>query len=114
MAHTQVAITLPKRKVNEKTSFSATSYYRNGDAAGSSTTAEYRVDCLTSGQELTDWTSLTPAASIAIAITPTENRIVDTWNLSERKQLTVSADRGLSTEGRESVTWKVKNILGST
>lgn len=107
-----VYIKIPQLTVKEGSAFTATSYFRSGEAASAPTTASYRVDCLTTGKVLTDWASLTPAASIAISISPTENAIQNVANRDEIKQLTVARDPDTATQERESVTWKVENIRG--
>ena len=109
---TDVFITIPKPLVKERSKITATCYCRDGDSSDTPTTADYRIDCLTTGTTIQDWASLTPAASISISITPTHNRIVNSGNKREKKQLTVSADRGTSSETRDTIIWKVENIRG--
>lgn len=104
-----VYITIPKPIVEERNGFTATSYYRDGDAGSAPTTARYRIDCLTTNTTLVDWTSLTPGESIAIAVASGTNRIISNSNRFEKKQLTVAADHGTSTETRDVVNWKVRN-----
>jgi len=106
----EVYINIPKLQQKEGSSFSATAFGRNGATAEAPTTAKYRVDCITTGKVLTDWTTLTPAASMAIAITATHNAIQDQSNRREKKQLTVSANHGTATQYRDAVTWQVENI----
>ena len=106
-------IKLPAPRYKERNSFTATAYFRDSsDAADTPTTVDYRIDDLTTQTAITAWTSATPGVSVDISITPTENRIIDQSNLWERRQLVVSADRGLSTETRDTVEWKVENIGG--
>ncbi len=107
MAETYIQI--PKLEYNEGTAFTATAYFRDGEASSASSTAKYRVDCLTTGEVLTDWTTLTPAVSIAISITSTNNAIQENSNKYEKKQITVSANHGLATQYRVKKTWNVKN-----
>jgi hypothetical protein len=104
-------IKIPFPKFKEGSSFVATAYFRNSsDAATAPTTAQYRVDCLTTGKILTDWTDLTPAASNAITITATENAIQSVGNKTEKKQLTVQADQNTDTQTRDVSIWKIDNI----
>ena len=105
-----VYISIPDTQVQEGSSFTATAYFRTSGTATAPTTAKYRVDCLTTGLELTDWTALTPAASIDITLTATHNAIQDQTNKTEKKQLVVASDPGTSTQTRSIVVWKVKNI----
>ena len=105
-------ITIPKPIVDERSSFTATSYFRSGDAGSASTTAKYRVDCLTTGTKLEDWTSLSVAESISIPIASNTNRIISNSNRFEKKQITIASDPGETTETRDVITYKVKNIRG--
>lgn len=107
-----VYVTAPWPQVKEGSSFTATAYFRNGATGEAPTTAKYRVDCLTTGKELTGWTSLSVAASINITVTATENAIQDQSSRVERKQLTVASDPDTSTQTRDSVEWFVENIRG--
>lgn len=108
----QVAISIPRLRVNEGQAFTATAYFRTRStaAAGTPTSVKYRVDCLTTQTELADWTSVTPSTSASIAITATHNAIQSDSNVTERKQLTVASDYGLATQAIESVTWEVLNL----
>ena len=106
-------IKLPEPSYPERSSFTATAYFRDSsDAADTPTTVDYRIDCLTTGTSIAGWTSLTPGTSNAISVTPTNNRIIDNGNKWERRQIVVSSDRGLTTETRDTVQYKVRNIGG--
>lgn len=105
----QVSIIIPRPKVKEDSAFTATAYFRDRATAAASapSTIKYRVDCLTTGQTLTDWTTVSPATSTSIAITSTHNAIQGSG--TERKQLTVAANYGLSTQVTESAAWEVED-----
>jgi hypothetical protein len=107
-----VGIQIPKPRVNEGSSFNATAYFRTAGDAVTPTNAYYRIDNLTGCSVVKDWTSLTPATSISIAITSTYNALVSQCNRIEKLQLTVDSDHGLSTQVRESVVWEVANVRG--
>lgn len=110
---TDVFIKLPNPEYHERSSFTATVYFRNSsDAAEAPTTVDYRIDGLTTDTAITGWTSVTPATSVSISVTPTENRVINNRNRLERRQITVSANRGLSTETRDIVMYKVINNRG--
>lgn len=109
---TDTYVTTPAKTFKEGSGFTATAYFRVGDVGTAPTTAKYRVDCLTTGKNLTGWTSLTVGESISISVTPTENAIQDASNRVEKKQLTVAADPDTSSQTRDSVTWMVENIRG--
>jgi choline dehydrogenase-like flavoprotein len=106
---TDVYITLPKPQTNEGSSFTATAYFRSGDAEDTPTVAKYRVDCLTTGKKLTDWTSLTPSVSNSITMTATHNAMQDENNTRERKQITVAANPDTSTAVINTAYWDVIN-----
>ena len=111
MAKVDVYISMPVTVVQEGSAFAAIAYFRDtAGAAGASATAKYRVDCLTTGKELTDWTTLTPAVSISIALTATHNAIQSQGNRFERKQLIVASDPDAADQTRDQATWKVENL----
>ena len=105
-----VYINIPVNKTLEGSAFEAIAYFRQAGTAQASTTAKYRVDCLTTGKELTDWTSLTVGASITIPLTATHNAIQWQTNRFETKQLIVASDPDATDQTRDRVTWKVENI----
>lgn len=110
----QVEISLPKTRWNEAAAFTATANFRTRSTKASSipTTVHYRVDDLTSQTAITEWTSVSTAASVSIPITSTENAIQGHSNRVERKQLLVKADDGLSTQAIGRVVWQVINHYG--
>lgn len=112
----QVEIRLPKTRVNEKTNFTATVNFRDRatKAAATPTTIQYRIDDLTTRIEVTDWTTVSAASSITIAISPTQNAIQDDSSRFERRQLLVKADDGLSTQAIGQAVWRVVNYFGIT
>lgn len=105
----QVSILIPRPKVREGSAFTATAYFRDRATAAASTptSIKYRVDCLTTGRSLADWTTVSAASTATIAITSTHNAIQSAG--TERKQLTVAADYGLSTQVTESAVWEVED-----
>jgi hypothetical protein len=113
----QVEIVLPLTIVQEETTFVATIYNRTRPSMQPSvpTTMHYRVDCLSTKREITDWTSIaSPAASKELLITSDENKILDDSFNIETKQLTVKLDSGLATQQIKPIQWKVRNLLGIT
>jgi len=117
MAQTdQIEIQIPKSIWKEKSAFIATAYFRlrSTAAAVTPTTVHYRVDDLTTGKELIDWTSVSAASNVSIAITATFNTIQDDTSRRERKRLTIKADDGLDTQHLETKEWFVVNLLGLT
>lgn len=113
----QIEIQIPRRSWKEGSQLTATAYFRDRatQAADSTTTAEYRLDCLTTGKQILDWTTLTPAGSISITITGAQNVIQSDVNKYERKQLTVMANRGLASgQSTGVITYDVENLKGFT
>ena len=110
----QVEIQIPKPRVNEGSAFPATAYFRTRatKAASTPTTVQYRVDCLTTGKQITDWTTVSAASSVSLTMTAAMNAIQDDANVKERKQLTVRADNGLATQVIGQGLWLVENIYG--
>ena len=78
------------------------------------TTLHYRLDCLSTGTQILDWTSITADDVSSIAITATQNAIQSDCNEIERKQLTVKANSGLSTQYQASFSYDVTNLFGQT
>jgi len=112
---TDVYITIPSLTVQEAGSFTATAYFRvAGAASASATSSSYRIDNITTGAELQDWTALTPAVSISISVTSAHNKIQQTTNRVEKVQLTVASDRGETSANYDSVIWTIENKYGYT
>ena len=112
---TDVHVTIPHPIVKEASSFTATAYFRvAGAASAPATNAKYRIDNLSTGSKVVDWTSLTPAVSISISITSAHNKILNNTNNFERLQLTVVSDRGETSANYGTVEWKVENVYGYT
>ena len=111
----QIAIRLEKTRVNEGSAFPLPVYLRlrSTGAAATPTTIHWRIDCLTTGREVADDTSVSAASNFTIAVTGTHNAILNDCNEQETKQLTVEVDKGLATQHRERVTWNVFNLYGS-
>jgi len=111
----QIEIQIPHTIIYEETSFTLTAYFRNRATQEASipTTIHYRVDCLSTKRQVTDWTLVsTPAANNTITITSSENQILDDSNSLEVKQITIKVDSGLSTQAIKPAMWKVRNLLG--
>lgn len=107
-----VAIQIPRPRVKEGSAFTATAYFRDAGAASTPTNVQYRIDNLTTGENIADWTTVAAAANVSISVTATHNAIRSQCNRAERLQLTVDADHGLATQVRESVVYEVENVHG--
>jgi len=105
-------IKITDTNIAERSSITVTVYFRASGAASAPSTVHYRIDNLTTGSNITAWTSVTPGVSVDIPITSAENKIVGQSNVRERRQITVSADKGTNTETRDTAEWFVNNIGG--
>ncbi len=110
----QCEIQLTKTKVEEDSAFDLVAYFRTRDTktALAPTTIRYKVDCLTTRTALKAWTTVSAAASVTITMTAVFNAIQDAVNPWERKQITIQADFGLSTQLTKTRNWKVFNVWG--
>lgn len=110
----QIAISVPRDRWKEQSQVIATAKFRDRGTSlpVTPTNVRYRLDCLTTGAVLQDWTAVTTGTSVNLTLTPTNNRIMNNCNPWERKQLSVAADYGLTTQFVESTTYDVTNIRG--
>ncbi len=110
---TDTFVKLPDSRHKERSSFTATAYFRDSsDAAEAPTTIHYRIDDLTTRTVLLDWTSVSAASSASIAVTSAQNKIINDRNDWERRQITVAANKDLATETRDTAQWIIENIGG--
>jgi hypothetical protein len=107
-----VAIQIPRTTVKEGSAFTATAYFREDGDESTPTNVYYRLDNLTTGERIADWTSVSAAANVSISVTATHNAIRSQCNRFEKMQLTVAADHELATQIREAVSWEVENVRG--
>ena len=99
--------------VKEKNSVTIEAYFRDSsNAASVPTTVHYRIDDLSTRTAITSWTSVSPAVSVSIVVKSNENRIIDHSNTRERRQITVSEDKGTTTETRDTTEYFIDNIMG--
>ena len=76
---------------------------------------KYRIDCLTNGQTVRDWTDVAPAEVVEIQVTPGDNIILNDSNRREKRQLTIVANDDSTTQfvacEDDLVLWQVANVL---
>lgn len=116
MAQTdQIAIALAKPRWNERSAFNAVASFRDRatSAAVTPTTVKWRVDCLSTGKTVLDWTTLTPGTTATLPVLSSYNAIQSAANASERKQITVKSDDGLSTQFEEAIVYTIDNLAGT-
>jgi hypothetical protein len=107
----QVTFSTPKRKVRENSQVAITARFRvraTGDSTPTNIFA--RLDNLTTGCQIRDWTSVTLANPATITITPTESKLTGCG--IERLQVTVAADYALSTQFVDTYVLDVENVRG--
>jgi hypothetical protein len=101
------------RKYNEGQSATVNIVFQDDDnVATTPTTLRYRIDCLTNRRQVRDWTTLTPASSVSIPITPSDNAILNTRNDVERRQMVIQTEYGTNDQAVEYSEWTVKNLQG--
>lgn len=77
------------------------------------TNIRYRIDDLTTGAAVLDWTAVSADDEITITITATQNALQ--WQGRDSvRELTVAADYGLSTQFIDSVRFTLENLQGVT
>lgn len=111
----QVVFKTTKDCVKEKSQLPITVYFRDRAtrAAVTPSNVYYRLDCLTTGQQLKDWTGVSPSTSVTITASPTENAIQFNGSCRETKQVTVVTDKDLDTQFLETFTYEVENVYGT-
>ncbi len=101
------------RMLNERSRLPVTfKFFDAGTRPSVPSTVHYRIDCLTSGAVLVDWTALETAAVVTIVIPATVNAILNRSNNFEIKEMTVEANQGTVDAYTETYPWKVRNIEG--
>ena len=106
---------MPLEIVNEESTAYLTVQFKDKDgnlAAPSS--ASYRIDCLTNGQEVRGDTALTPASSIEITLTDTDYAIIDQTNSVERRLVTIMASYGAGDDINDEYEHDLKNLRKKT
>lgn len=76
------------------------------------TTIKYRLDCETTGQSITAWTTLTPETITPIPILATANAILDDSNSYEDRVVTVMTNEGLANQQVQVQKYRVENLSG--
>lgn len=101
------------KRYDEGDSFTARfEFYDEDRVASSPTTLRYRIDCLTSGNAVRGWTTVTAAQSVDISVTPDDNAIINDSNRTERKQMVTQTNFDTDTQSVYTTEWDVKNLQG--
>ena len=102
---------MPLSTINEgSTGYLTIAFKDNAGVAVVPTTAQYRVDCITTGVALRALTSLTPASSIQVILTATDTAIQQQTNVQELKRVTVLANYGGTDNDNETYDFFVNNL----
>jgi hypothetical protein len=107
---------LSRNEVQEDSAFTLTAKFYD-DAAdpwtlSAPTTVRYRIDDVSGGAQIRDWTTVTTGTSVSIVITSTDNAIQQDYRTCERKQITIQANAGLTTQYVDTFHWVVNNVQG--
>jgi hypothetical protein len=102
--------------VNEGSAFTLTARFFDEGVATAPTTARYRIRDLSNDRIVLDWTAITPATSVDITITATNNAVYrdnskKRFNFEERV-VTVQANYGLVSQYADEYRYLVKNLRG--
>ena len=116
MSSPLIYVRIPSFDVNEGSSFEATLNFRQdgADVTPAAGTVKFRVDCLTTGQEIKDWTATaTPTQPMQLAIVSGYNDIITESNRREKKQLTISYNIDSDDQYTTTQTYYVTNLKGT-
>ena len=97
--------------INEgSTSYLTVTFYDKDGGYEAPTTVTYKIWCITNDKEVRAVTSLTPASSIEITLTPTDNSIISQSNALETRLVTIEASYGVDDEINDEYEYDVKNL----
>lgn len=97
--------------VNEGSTAYVTATFRNkAGAVALPTAVTYRIDCITSGQQVRNTTTAEAATSVEITLTPADNVILDPRRNRELRRVTVTGTYGESDAVREQYDYWVRNL----
>jgi hypothetical protein len=100
--------------VNEESTAYLTVVFKDKDGAEQApTSATYRIDCLTNGEEVREDTAMTPIASpYEITLGAADNAMIDSDRLTEARRVTVEAVYGSDDHVNADYKYLVKNLGG--
>ena len=98
-------------EINEGSSGDLTaSFYNSAGQPDVPTTVTVQIQCLTNNQEIRAEQAVSPASSILIPITRTENRIINQANQIERRRVTVRTTYGAEDGLNDQYDYVVRNL----
>jgi hypothetical protein len=112
----QIAFFQRKDHVRESSQHVISVTFRDREAIANVTPTNvyYRIDDLTTGAQVLDWTSVSADDELDITITASQNEMQDQCNTREMRQVVVAANYGLATQYVDSVEYMVENLVGIT
>jgi len=102
--------------VNESSAMTVRArFFNETGALVSPTTARYLIRDISNDRLVRDWTSLSPASTIDISVTASDNEIQQsTRKRFERRVVTVQADEGTATQRTDEIEYWIRNLAGIT
>ena len=103
------------KSVNEEgTLYFTVKFYDVDNALFIPSAVQYRIDCLTTGSEVRDWTTVTPASTVTIAATGDDNQIYNETSTREVRQMVVKYTDVSTNDQHSQIQWRVDNLKGIT
>lgn len=104
--------------VNESSAMTVRArFFSEGGSLVAPTTARYLIRDVTNDREVRSWTALSPAATIDIPITASDNDLYESPRRErrfEKRVVTVQADQGTATQRTDEIEYYVRNLAGIT
>lgn len=78
------------------------------------TSARYLIRDISNDRLVRDWTALSPAATVDISVTASDNDLYNTRRSGrfEKRVLTVQADEGTATQRTDEIEYWIRNLAG--
>lgn len=94
-----------------KTSYQPGAFVDKDGVEADPSSAEYRIDCLTSGTVIKDWTALaTASGAFTITIPPSENALVNSDGKSERRRIRVRATYAADDKVEDAIVYELQSV----
>ena len=102
--------------VNENSTSYVTAVFKEKDGnVQAPDSARYRIDCVTTGTKIKDWTPINnPGSTEEITISKSENAIIDQSNPTEQRVVTVEGTYGVDDGVSEELFYDLINLYSVT
>lgn len=101
------------QQVNEQSTAYLTVTFRNkAGAAEAPATASYRIEDVASDSEVLEATTITPAATVEVRLTPANNTLLVAGNPAELRRVTVIGEYGQDDAVTSEYVYEVVNLSG--